>query len=828
MVGLLALPVIAAILPWELEVLPAGQVMEQATPAVQSTVSLDEAATPEIASAEPGARAGHDRAGVFFEETGEAAGATNAAAGTAAPSSALGPLSVARLVVGLWLFGAALLLARMFLGAILVRRIVRLGTPLKSYRWLQLLHSTSEDMEVVAPVRLVRSGALPMPVTAGILRPVIVLPEGSEQWDEDRRRAVLMHELAHVSRLDLAFHLMSRVACAVYWFNPLVWFAARKLRTESERACDDLVLNAGTRASEYADHLLHIVRAAGRSRTPAMAVPMAQRSEFEGRLLAILEPGIKRHRITFARGLAITAGLALSTVPLAALGRATPETVTPAPSAPSESRIAPPPVATVVPEVEAGTPEAPVKPAKEAQGDKTDRTTIALEGPAPAPQRQDPRPDAVAALVNALDDPDRQVRLSALASLAEMNDVRAVPGAMQALTSDDPEMRRNAVYLLGEMGDRRALPGLLPLLDDPDRQVRRTAARALGEFQDSTAIAALSRALQTDSDPEVRKTSAWALGEIEDPRAIPALVQALQSDESAEVRATAAWALGEIQDASALDALGAAVRDENPDVRRQSIRAIGEIDDRRAVPVLVPLLDDGDPEVRKLAVWALSELEDPSTLDALGRATTDSNVEVRRMAFRGLGELEDPRGIDYLVVGLQDADPEIRARAAWALGEVADRRALEPLVAALSDENAEVRSQVVHALGHLEDGRAETGLVRALADQNDDVRVQAADALGEIDLSVAPPALIAALSDPSPEVRRVAAHSLGHIADPAATEALAVAVQDGNRDVRLTALEALGEMGTQQSVAVLIAAMDNEDPEVRRIAAQMLGRRGDR
>ena len=104
-----------------------------------------------------------------------------------------------------------------------------------------------------------------MPVTAGILAPVVILPEGSEEWDNERCRAVLMHELAHVRRRDLVFHIVSRIACAVYWFNPLVWYAARKLRSESERACDDLVLNRGAHASAYADHLLQIVRAAGYS-----------------------------------------------------------------------------------------------------------------------------------------------------------------------------------------------------------------------------------------------------------------------------------------------------------------------------------------------------------------------------------------------------------------------------------------------------------------------------------------------------------------------------------------------------------------------------------
>jgi hypothetical protein len=122
---------------------------------------------------------------------------------------------------------------------------------------------------------------------------------------------VLLHELAHVRRRDLVGHTLGRLACAFYWFHPLVWTAARELRSESERACDDLALSCGTRAADYAEHLLDIVTSIRRDATPSVALAMARRKEFEGRMLAILDPHLRRANPTRAQSTALIASLAV-------------------------------------------------------------------------------------------------------------------------------------------------------------------------------------------------------------------------------------------------------------------------------------------------------------------------------------------------------------------------------------------------------------------------------------------------------------------------------------------------------------------------------------
>jgi len=177
--------------------------------------------------------------------------------------------------------------------AMMVRRIVNRARLLDSEDWLNPLWEVSDRLSLEEPPRLLRSEDAKMPFACGVFNPTIVLPAECDTWSLDRRRAVLLHELAHVRRHDLVGHTLGRLTCAFYWFHPLVWTAAKQLRSESERACDDLALTCGARAADYAEHLLDIVTSVRHDATPSVALAMARRKEFEGRMLAILDPELR-------------------------------------------------------------------------------------------------------------------------------------------------------------------------------------------------------------------------------------------------------------------------------------------------------------------------------------------------------------------------------------------------------------------------------------------------------------------------------------------------------------------------------------------------------
>ncbi|HWH71951.1 MAG TPA: M56 family metallopeptidase, partial [Candidatus Sulfotelmatobacter sp.] len=191
-------------------------------------------------------------------------------------------------ILAVWLGGAGGMLLWLAIGRLRLGAVSRAAESVADCDWLVLLRQLCEQLQIQRRVTLLQSADGVMPATWGWWRPVILLPAEAEEWSPERRRVVLLHELAHVKRWDCLTHLIARLACAVYWFNPLVWVAARRMDIERERACDDLVLNGGCKASDYAAHLVEIARSY--RRVPQLAaIAMARSSHLEGRIVAIVD-----------------------------------------------------------------------------------------------------------------------------------------------------------------------------------------------------------------------------------------------------------------------------------------------------------------------------------------------------------------------------------------------------------------------------------------------------------------------------------------------------------------------------------------------------------
>jgi beta-lactamase regulating signal transducer with metallopeptidase domain len=358
--------------------------------------------------------------------------------------------------------------------------------------------ATSLGIRRYVSVRVLREPGTPLAL--GVVRASILLPPSAYDWSAARRRGVLLHELAHVQRGDCRAQAVAQAACALYWFNPLVWIAARALGRERERACDAEVLRNGTPASSYAADLLELARSVRGARTPAGAVAMARPHELEGRLLAILSDSVGRVPSRSAKWSIAALVFLTSVVTLGA--------------SPVRGSM---PVA---------------KPAKDIAAAPQPRPLLT---PEPTVLERDRNKETITKSLRTLRNaPDADDRETAVMALLGSGDEATIRPLMQALQDPSSQVREKAALGLGLLSSPDVIEPLIAALRDPDSQVREKAAVGLALRRDARVIGPLIAAM-ADGDSQVREKAAIALGTSGDARATHALEQAL-NDPDPQVR----------------------------------------------------------------------------------------------------------------------------------------------------------------------------------------------------------------------------------------------------------------------------------------------------
>jgi len=601
MVWLVALIAALALPSWSLW----SPVPVRVLPAAERLVPPTRPAAPEAAQAPVTA---------LRAEPSTAASAPAASASTSSASASPVPrpsIGIGVMSLALWSLVAMALMGQLALGAWSVQRIVRRGRMLEQPDWQRPLCEIADRLGLDDAPSLVESDQIKMPFATGFMRAVIVLPAESASWSDERRCAVLIHELAHVKRRDLAGHLVSRIACALYWFHPLVWTAARKLRAESERACDDLALVLGARAADYAEHLLDIVKDVRDERMPAVALAMAKPNEFEGRMLAILDPRRPRRGPGRMQAAWLVGTLTVLALVVGALSPARRATATPTESGSGAA-------SAQLRTQSDNTELEPVDDSKPAADPAETKSETSAE-PRPRPKEESAHVDDEATqeanetqraqvLAKTLrSDSDAEVRRVAAWGLSNYADRDVVVQALaDAIAREqDVDVREMAVWALAESHSQAAAAALeAAFRRDKSARVRLTAAWAAGSIGSKASVEGLT-VLLADPDANIREIAAWSIGNCEPDHAPAALIRAL-GDTNRDVRLSAAWALHTIGDGSAADELEAAFRREkDPEVQRGLIRALGSMGDQ-AVATLTRLVDSPDREIRAVAVTALA------------------------------------------------------------------------------------------------------------------------------------------------------------------------------------------------------------------------------
>jgi beta-lactamase regulating signal transducer with metallopeptidase domain len=186
--------------------------------------------------------------------------------------------------------GALLLLARLVVGFLFTRRLLRASLRIRDSRLAKRLASRAAALRLTAVPDAAESELISVPLTLGVLYPAILLPAHWREWDDAALEAVVAHEMSHVARRDALTQQLSLLHRAIFWFSPLAWWLDRHLADLAEEASDEAALHCGADCNEYAKILLGFFEALQTSpgRVWWQGVSMAKTGQAEKRVERIL------------------------------------------------------------------------------------------------------------------------------------------------------------------------------------------------------------------------------------------------------------------------------------------------------------------------------------------------------------------------------------------------------------------------------------------------------------------------------------------------------------------------------------------------------------
>jgi hypothetical protein len=192
--------------------------------------------------------------------------------------------------VSVWLIVALLMALPVIRSAWAVRRMKREATKMPQALEQRVQH-WAKRLNIRQPVTLMASDGITVPVTTGVIRPIILLPASSVRTlDESTLDHTLIHELAHIKRKDHWVKSIQVIVCALVWFHPALWWINRKLNLEREIACDEAVLiHANTKPNRYTQSLILWAEGALNHRVYRVTVPFIVRSQLEKRVTTMMK-----------------------------------------------------------------------------------------------------------------------------------------------------------------------------------------------------------------------------------------------------------------------------------------------------------------------------------------------------------------------------------------------------------------------------------------------------------------------------------------------------------------------------------------------------------
>lgn len=219
-------------------------------------------------------------------------------------------------LMGFWFCGFAFLMIRLISNMYQLRELRKNSEPVKNIKWLEISKQVSKSLNIHRKVTLLQSDKVTMPMTWGFFRPYVLIPTSGQRWNIRRKKMILLHEFEHVYRCDWMIQVLSNLALAIHWFNPLSWVVSFMIRLEREKACDDAVLRLGVSPTDYASTLLLFAKHKKETNAMGCALQLITGSQLHSRIQSILKKGVGRKRLSKTVGLSLGMMVLLSLLPI--------------------------------------------------------------------------------------------------------------------------------------------------------------------------------------------------------------------------------------------------------------------------------------------------------------------------------------------------------------------------------------------------------------------------------------------------------------------------------------------------------------------------------
>jgi HEAT repeat protein/beta-lactamase regulating signal transducer with metallopeptidase domain len=608
------------------------------------------------------------------------------------------------LLSAIWIIGTFFFLFRYLLGHLILKHRFGAAEEVRDFSWICFIKRLKKELNINRSIQLFRWERSSVPLTWGIIWPKILLPEDTKNWNSTQKQYVLLHELAHIKRLDNLTQAIMQLVVAFNWFNPIVWLASRQFTKERELACDEYVVLKGNKASDYADFLLNIARKITQKPTLSFGtVSMAHHKELEGRLLAILnykngDSDKKRVLIVSFLFFFLISVISLNTE---SLGQ------------PESSDLQ-------------NDPDTNISKASGVEKLYSENITPKEIQKSSKLQEQ----EIISVLEKSLSDSSENVRLEAIKTLGKIKSPASVTVLLKALKDPDKNIREKIIDVLATQSDTRIIPALIESLNDKNEDVREEAINALEKLKEQRAVEPIIGLLR-DKHSSVREEAAEALGNLANPVAMESL-RATLSDENWEVRSEVIEALGKLHDYQAVPLLGEALEEKRWRIREKASRALGNIGGEKAFNYLINHRKDKQEEVRQEIVRAFGKIKLADAVIPLYEALFDTESDVREEAANSLLEINTKDSWDFLEKGMKSESFKVKDDILEALEDYPSEKAIELIKVALDDLEWRVRREALETLAYFPKDLAFPLLNEALNDKNQSVREEAAETLGKI------------------------------------------------------------------------------------------------